>query len=122
MVTAAEPSEYEQGVTAGRIDARLQQHDLHLTRINGEMGRVAERLADLVQGNQDLLRAIQRLGDAADADRATAVSLATALEKAEAARRTKSETSWAPMARVITVLVAAAAVAAALIAYASFRK
>ncbi len=119
---AGEPSDYDQGVTAGRIDARLANHDQHLAKINGEMGRVADRLGELVTGNRDLLLQVQRLGDAADADRKTAISLAEALEKADTARRDKSETQWTPLNRLIAVVVAVAIVAGVIIAYLSLHK
>ena len=119
---ASEPSDYDRGHIAGEIATRLADHDKHLSKINGSMDRVADRLTDLVQGNRDLLLLVQRLGDAADADRATAISLATALEKADTARRDKSETRWSPFSRLIAAILALAAVAAAWIAYASLHK
>jgi hypothetical protein len=122
MHPGGEPSDYDQGVTAGRIDARLADHDKHLAKINGSMDRVADRLTDLVQGNRDLLLLVQRLGDAADADRATAISLATALEKADTARRDKSTTTWTPLSRLIAVVVAVAVVAGVVIAFAALHK
>jgi hypothetical protein len=122
MPPAAEPSDYDQGVTAGRIDARLANHDQHLAKINGEMGRVADRLGELVDGNRNLLLQVQRLGDAADADRKTAISLAEALEKADTARRDKSETQWTPLSRLITILVGVAIIAGVIIAWISLHK
>ena len=63
--------EFQRGRTLGETESTLAEHSAHLTRINGSMDRVAAELHDLVLG-------IQRLGDAADADRATAISLAAA--------------------------------------------
>jgi hypothetical protein len=110
---AAEPSDYDQGVVAGRIDARLAGHDKHFADLNGSIKDLREEVHALVLG-------VQRLGDAADADRATAISLAEALEKADAARRANSETRWTPLARLIAVIVAAAAVAGVIVAYVNF--
>lgn len=107
-----EPSAYDQGHVAGEIAARLAAHDQHFAQINGSMGRLADEMHALVLG-------VQRLGDAADADRATVVTTASALEKAEQARRDKTETRWSPMARLITVVVAVAVVAGVLVAYAN---
>jgi hypothetical protein len=122
MGRPAEPSDYDRGHEAGGIAERLANHDRHLEKINGSMDRVADRLTDLVQSNRDLLLIVQRLGDAADADRATAISLATALEKADTARRDKSETQWTPLNRLIAVVVAVAIVAGVIIAYFSLHK
>lgn len=108
----SEPSDFDQGVAAGRIDARLAGHDKHFADINGSIKELAGEMHQLVL-------AVQRLGDAANADRATAITTAAALKEAEEARRGKSETRWTPMARLITVIVAAAVVAGVIIAYAT---
>jgi hypothetical protein len=100
------------GHAAGEIAARLAEHDRHFERINGSMEHVAEELHNVVLG-------IQRLGDAADADRQTARITAAALKEQEQARRDKSETRWTPMSRLITVIVAVAVIAGAVIAYAA---
>jgi hypothetical protein len=107
--------EFQRGRTLGETESTLAEHSAHLTRINGSMDRVAAELHDLVLG-------IQRLGDAADADRATAISLAAALEKAAKARQDNSDTRWSPMARFISVAVAVAVIAGVVIAYASLRR
>jgi hypothetical protein len=100
----AEDGEYERGVAAGQVLARLDAHDVHLARINGSMSDVAEQLKLLNMG-------VQRLADAAASDRATVITTAEALEKAEAARRDKSEIMWTPFARLIAIIAALAAVA-----------
>jgi hypothetical protein len=102
-------SEYERGLAAGQVLSRLDSHDDHLAKINGSMGRVADELEKLRQLNQDLLMGIQRLGDAADSDRATVVTTATALEKAESARRDKSVSRWTPFERLIGIAFSIAA-------------
>jgi negative regulator of sigma E activity len=97
-----EDGAYERGVTAGEIAQRLHAHDEHFQKLNGSMDGVAKAL-------NGLTLAVQRLGDAADADRATVKTTAEALEKAELARRNASKRQWAPLTRIG---VAAAAVAA----------
>lgn len=93
------PGGYEQG----RVDATLIEHAQHLAKINGSI----ERFASEVHG---LMLAIQRLADAADADRSTVKVTAEALEKAETARRDKSEQGWTPFQRGLAVLGALVAV------------
>jgi hypothetical protein len=115
-----EPGAFERGVTAGEVAARLRGHDEHLARINGSVDRMADEQAGTNTRLDGMLMALQRLGDAAQSDRATVVTTASALEKAEQARRDKSETRWSPLARVLAVVVAVAAVAAAWIAWAAF--
>lgn len=104
-------TEYERGLAAGSVLARLDSHDQHLSKINGSMDRVADELGSLKDLHQDLLRAIQRLGDAAEADRSTVVTTAAALKDADAARRDQGERRWTPIQRLIAVVVALAAVA-----------
>ena len=97
-------SAYERGVSAGEIAQRLHDHDRHFTALNGSLGDVAAEL-------RTLTLAVQRLGDAAESDRATVITTATALEKAAQARRDTSESRWSPTAKVIAVIGALAAVA-----------
>jgi hypothetical protein len=102
-------SEYERGVAAGQVLSRLDSHDQHLSKINGSMDRVADELNKLNKLNVELLLAVQRLGDAANSDRATVITTATALEKAEAARRDKSVSRWTPVERLIGIAFAVVA-------------
>jgi hypothetical protein len=95
---------YDRGVAAGEIAQRLAGHDEHLAKINGSMDRVADRLDTLVL-------AVQRLGDAMAADRATVVTTASALKDADEARRATDVRHWTPFQRGIAVLGAAAAIA-----------
>ena len=83
---------YERGVSAGEIAQRLNDHDRHFAKLNGSMGDVAAEL-------RGLTLAVQRLGDAAESDRATVITTATALEKADQARRDTSERHWSPLTR-----------------------
>jgi hypothetical protein len=97
-------------MAAGRIAERLADHDAHLTRINGSMERVADELAQV-----KLI--LQGLADAANADRSTVLTTASALKDADAARREKSDVRWSPYSRLLALVVALAAVAAAVIAW-----
>lgn len=92
---------YERGHIAGEIAARLQDHDRHFAAINGSIARFAA-------AQEQLVLQIQRLADAADADRVTAVKTAAALKEADEARREQADYRWSPLAR----LAAAAAVIA----------
>jgi hypothetical protein len=96
--------EYERGIAAGEIAQRLRDHDLHFEALNGSLGDVAREL-------RGLTLAVQRLGDAAESDRATVITTATALEKAAQARRDTSESHWSPAAKVIAIIGALAGVA-----------
>jgi hypothetical protein len=100
----AEETDYARGVAAGQVLSRLDSHDKHFAKLNGSMERVADELARV-------FLVVQRLGDAADADRATVLVTADALEKAEKARRDKSETGWTPFQRWLTVIGVIAAIA-----------
>jgi hypothetical protein len=95
---------YSDGVTAGRIAERLDGHDKHFGEINGS-------IKDLIGEVHGMRLDVQRLGDAAESDRATVITTATALEKAAQARRDTSESRWSPTAKVIAIIGALAAVA-----------
>ena len=107
-------------------DSGPQSESLHvqLTRMEGVLNLVLERTVNLADRMgkvevraSDLEAVTQRLDLDADARDKTAVALALALKDAEAERRTKSESAWSPFAKVITVIIAAAGVAAVVIAY-----
>jgi len=104
----------DRGFAAGKIDARLAQHDLHFSQINGSIGKLADEIHNLVM-------VVQRLGDEAKSRDATEITTAAALKAAEDARRDKSEQSWTPLQRVTAVLVALAALVAVLVAFGVLR-
>jgi len=86
-------NDYERGKT----DARLDDHDDHLAKINGSIERMSNEM-------HSLTLAIQRLVDQGTARDATVITTAAALRDAEKARRDKSEQTWSPFAKTITVL------------------
>ena len=79
----------------GKTDASLDDHDDHFAKLNGSV----ERMSDEMHG---LTPAIQRLVDQGTARDATVITTAAALK--DAARRDKSEQTWSPFAKTITVL------------------
>ena len=103
---------YQRGHIDGAISARLDQHDKHFEAINGSIAGLRDEM-------HTLTLAVQRLGDAMTADRATVLTTAAALKDAEDARRDKSDQSWSPWTKVIAVL---GAVATAIGIYAYFAK
>jgi hypothetical protein len=111
-MTEADDSAYDRGHLAGRIDARLADHDKHFATINGSIADVAKALSALTM-------AVQRLGDQAVSDAATRITTAAALKDADAARRDKSEQSWSPLQKVMTTLGALATVAGTVAVYIS---
>ena len=90
-------SEYERGKIQGRTDNRLDAHDDHFAKLNGSVVVLGDKV-------QELTLAIQRLIDQGTANAATVITTASALKDAEAARRDKSEQTWSPFAKTITVL------------------
>lgn len=93
------PDDYQRGVDAGIIETRLAGHDKHFAAINGSLARLADEM-------HELTLAVQRLGDQAVSRDATVITTAAALKDAEEARRTKSEQSWTPFARLAVVISA----------------
>jgi hypothetical protein len=93
---------YDRGVAAGQILERLAGHDRHFADINGHLATLA------IEAHSQTLQ-LQRLADAAEADRQTTIKTAAALKEAEEARRDQSTTRWTPFARLIAVLGAAGA-------------
>jgi regulator of replication initiation timing len=84
---------------------------VQLTRMEGKLDRVIDRVSDLrtrvdaMESNVTELQVeTQTLREGFQAEKEKAVALALALEKADQARRQKSETVWTPFARLATVL------------------
>ena len=99
-------------------------YGVQLTRMEGVLNLVAERTTNLAVRMEkvevrtgDLEATTQRLDLDATARDKTAVALALALKDAEIERRNKTETTWSPFAKVITVMVALAGIASVVIAY-----
>ena len=91
---------YDRGKTEGELAAKVAEQGTHLDKINGSMEKVAERLGDLVQGQQ---RLEQRMA----ADERTRIATAEALQEAEDARRQSesekqqaADKRWSPLARL----------------------
>jgi hypothetical protein len=99
-------SAYGRGIAAGEVAQRLHDHDKHFDEINGS-------IKELIGEVHGMRLDVQRLGDAAESDRATVITTATALEKAAQARRDTSESRWSPMAKTIAVIGVIATVVAA---------
>jgi hypothetical protein len=100
---------FDRGHLAGEIAERLAAHDRHFNDINGSIKHVADELARV---NMQL----QRLGDQAMAREATVVTTAAALKESEEARRNKSESSWSPAAKTLTVIGALVGLAGLVVA------
>jgi hypothetical protein len=113
------------GMVAGDIAARLARHDDHFVRINGSVSELAKEMSELRRAFSSevhgLTMAVQRLTDenadnarnvvtAAAALRDQVQTTATALEKADAARRTQTESRWSPLQRLGTAVAIVAAV------------
>lgn len=96
-MTEAERDAYDRGHDAGGISERLASHDRHFESINGQLKRVADAM-------EVMNLEVQRQGDRADASAATVIATATALEKAEIARRAADEQKWTPLQRISLVL------------------
>jgi hypothetical protein len=105
---AEDGAAYDRGHLAGEIAQRLKNHDDHLGAINGSIGDTAKALDRLTMS-------VQRLADAADADRAKALALATGLKEADEARQQKSGERWSPLTRLC---IAAGGIASTLAALA----
>ena len=91
-------AEFNRGRTQGEVDAMLKEHGLHLSEINGSMHRLAIEMHDMVL-------AVQRLGDAAEADRQTVKVTAVALKEQDQARRDKGDQRWQPWQKLLGVVV-----------------
>lgn len=96
--------EFERGKVQGRTDNRLDDHDDHFAKLNGSVVVLGAKV-------EELTLAIQRLIDQGTANAATVLTTAAALKDAEAARRDRTEQSWSPFAKVITVLAVVIAAA-----------
>lgn len=95
-MSATSTDEFRRGHVAGEINARLAGHDAHFLKINGSIDASKAALDGLAMQ-------VQRLADQAIARDATVLTTATALEKADTARRAKSEQSWSPVAKILAL-------------------
>jgi uncharacterized coiled-coil protein SlyX len=95
---------FTRGRDAGKVDQRLGDHDIHFAAINGSITRLATNVADLALS-------MQRLIDKFDSSEKTVIATAAALEKADVARRAKSDQSWSPLQRWSTAIGILAALA-----------
>lgn len=97
---------FNRGKDAGKVDQRLEGHDVHFATINGSIARLADNVSALVL-------VVQRLADKFDASEVRVVATAAALKEADVARRDKADQSWSPLARwsaaiaIVTALISA---------------
>jgi crotonobetainyl-CoA:carnitine CoA-transferase CaiB-like acyl-CoA transferase len=92
---------FDRGTVAGEIAARLADHDQHLAKINGSMGDVAKELHEVSLGMQAIKD--QQLAEAKER-----LATASALEKADHARRqARLDTRWSERARAALVVCGA---------------
>lgn len=108
--TEAARDAFNRGYESGRVNTRLDGHDAQLKEMTSTLSKV-------VDVEQQLTLAVQDLAKAAMARDEKAVALALALKEADDERRTQSETTWSPFAKVITVMVAIAGIASVILAY-----
>lgn len=101
MAIESPEAAFDRGVTAGEIAARLANHDLHFTSINGHIG-------DLTGEIHGMRMDIQRLADQAQASAKTLLATAEALRAANEARTRQATRNWLPWARGFAVLAAIA--------------
>lgn len=110
-----ETSDYERGHKQGGVEEQISEHGRRLDKINGTIvdftRALNEQKVDITKAMGRLELAIQRLGDQAEANAATAIVTARALKDAEEARRAKAEQSWTPIGKMIAALGAVAAIA-----------
>jgi chromosome segregation ATPase len=121
-----EPTSYERGVKAGKVDEELANHGRRLDKINGSMEKVAERLSSIDHRAGGMEMSLQRLEDQMVAAKATVEATAKALREADEARRLADETKrttaeqrWTPVQRavaVLTVILVAAGVLVSILA------
>src|SRR5258708_18528396 len=93
-------SEFDRGVAAGEIAARLASQDRILAGQDRTLAAQNHSLADISTTVHDLAMKLQRLADASAADRETVKSTAAALKAAGDERREAGETRWAPLTRL----------------------
>ena len=107
--TTDQQAAYRRGRSEALVDARLDQHEERLDKINGSLDRFATEMSGLKLG-------VQRLGDEARSAATTVLATAKALKDereatAAALRATvdRSERKWTPMMRLTAVMGSLAA-------------
>jgi hypothetical protein len=102
----------ERGRREGATAAELREHAEHLDKINGQIGKFADNLSEVVLALQGLTHTIE-------ANARTVLATAAALEQQRVQRQQAAEHRWSPLARlswVIGVLVGLVGLIGALIA------
>src|SRR5260370_17609254 len=89
-------SEFDRGVAAGEIAARLASQDRILAGQDRTLAAQNRSLADISTTVHDLAMKLQRLADASAADRETVKSTAAALKAAGDEPREAGQTRWPP--------------------------
>src|SRR5260370_11047384 len=96
-------SEFDRGVAAGEIAARLASQDRILAGQDRTLAAQNRSLADISTTVHDLAMKLQRLAHASAADPETVECTAAALKAAGGARREARETRGAPLTRLSPV-------------------
>jgi len=97
-------SAYDHGHAAGQIAGQL-------TALSARVGEMSATLSRLADAQASLVLQLQRLEDAAAADRETVLATARALKDADETRQAASERRWSPLARLGAAVGALAALA-----------
>jgi hypothetical protein len=105
-MTAGDDNAFDRGVSAGKIEQRLKDHDKHLSAINGSVAHVADRLDGIDEKIGSIFLTLQRIADGTTADKRTVITTAEAVEKeriskaeaVEETRRTRDQ-RWSPLTR-----------------------
>lgn len=112
----SEPSDYDRGVTAGGIEARLANHDRHFEVINGSIVDGKNATLGLRDEIHELRLAIQQLADQAKASAEAAIKTAFALKEADEARRNSADQRWSPWQKMLAILAGISVVVGAVVA------
>lgn len=106
---------FARGHAAGVIASRLAQHDAHFTIINGSIDRFTKEM-------QNMVLAMQRVSDQAEAARVTALVTAQALKDADDTRRALGEKRFVPWARGAVLVGALGALLGGSITFMNYNK
>jgi hypothetical protein len=97
MPATPDDDAFDRGRAAGELASKLAGYDKHFEAINGSVADTAKELRNLVL-------AVQRLSDQAEANSRTVIATAAALKAADEFRRSAAEQVWSPFQKVLALV------------------
>ena len=101
--TPPDLASYNRGFLDGRVTTRLDHHSEQIAATNVLLDRTVEI-------SQTMASTVQTLTEARVTDAATRVATAEAVKEAKIMQEAQAQSSWSPVAKLVTIVMAVVAV------------